>query len=59
LKTIGERLQTCVREFDTAARIGSDEFAAILENLDKRQDVQEIFLNLLRGSVAKARTSFH
>jgi len=56
LKTIGERLQTCVRESDTAARIGGDEFAVILENLDKRQDVQEIFLNLLRSSVEKAMT---
>jgi len=56
LKTIGERLQTCVRESDTAARIGGDEFAVILENLDKRQDAQETFLNLLRGSVEKAIT---
>ncbi len=56
LKTFGERLQSCVRESDTAARIGGDEFAVILENLDKRQDAQEIFLNLLRGSVEMAMT---
>jgi diguanylate cyclase (GGDEF)-like protein/PAS domain S-box-containing protein len=56
LKTVGERLQACVRDSDTAARIGGDEFAVILENLEKRQDAQETFLNLLRGSVEKAMT---
>jgi diguanylate cyclase (GGDEF)-like protein/PAS domain S-box-containing protein len=56
LKTVGERLQACVRDSDTAARIGGDEFAVILENLDKHQDAQETFLNLLRGSVEKAMT---
>jgi diguanylate cyclase (GGDEF)-like protein/PAS domain S-box-containing protein len=54
LKTVAERLQTCVRESDTAARIGGDEFAVILENLDKRQDAQETFQNLLRSSVEKS-----
>jgi len=53
LKTIGERLRACVRESDTAARIDGDEFAVILENLDKRQDAQNKKLNL-RGSVEMA-----
>jgi diguanylate cyclase (GGDEF)-like protein/PAS domain S-box-containing protein len=56
LKTIGERLRTCIRESDTAARIGGDEFAVILENLDKRQDAQETFLKLLRDSIEKGVT---
>jgi len=55
LKTIGERLQARIRESDTVARIGGDEFAVILENLDKRQDVQKMELNL-RGSVEMAFT---
>lgn len=53
LKTIGERLQSCVRVSDTAARLGGDEFAVILENLDRRQDAQETFLKLLRETVEK------
>ena len=53
LKTIGSRLQTCMRESDTVARIGGDEFAVILENLDKRQDEKKIELNL-RDSVEMA-----
>jgi diguanylate cyclase (GGDEF)-like protein/PAS domain S-box-containing protein len=50
LKTLGERLQACIRETDTVARIGGDEFAVILENLDKRQDEKKTELNL-RDSV--------
>jgi diguanylate cyclase (GGDEF)-like protein/PAS domain S-box-containing protein len=55
LKTIGERLRACIRESDTAARIGDDEFAVILENLDKRQDAQKTELNI-RSSVEMAFT---
>lgn len=55
LKTIVERLQACIRESDTAARIGGDEFAVILENLYKCQDAQNSELNL-RGSVKMAFT---
>ena len=53
LKTIGERLRACIHETDTAARIGGDEFAVILENLDKRQDEKKMELTL-RDSVEMA-----
>jgi len=33
LKLVGQRLRNCLRQVDTAARIGGDEFVAILENL--------------------------
>jgi len=55
LKTIGERLQACIRESDTAARIGGDEFAVILENLHERQDAEKTELSL-RGSLETAFT---
>lgn len=34
LKTVAERMLACVRQSDTVARFGGDEFVAILENLD-------------------------
>lgn len=35
LKTVARRMLTCMRDSDTAARFGGDEFVAILENLDQ------------------------
>lgn len=52
LKTVGERLRTSIRESDTAARIGGDEFAVILENLNNREDAHNTERNL-RGCVEK------
>ena len=34
LKAVAERMLSCVRQSDTVARFGGDEFVAILENLD-------------------------
>ena len=39
LKAIAEQLGTMVRESDTLARIGGDEFAILLSNLNSSQDV--------------------
>ena len=41
LKMIGERLHGHIRESDTAARIGGDEFALILEDISDRQAVEK------------------
>ena len=38
---IGERLHGHIRESDTAARIGGDEFALILEDISDRQAVEK------------------
>lgn len=39
LKTVAERLQACVREVDTVARMGGDEFTVILEGLTCEEDI--------------------
>ena len=39
LKAVAGRLQECVREVDTVARMGGDEFTIILEGLSHEQDI--------------------
>jgi len=39
LKAVADRLKDCVREVDTVARMGGDEFTIILEGLSCEQDI--------------------
>ncbi len=42
-----QRLQNCIREIDTLARQGGDEFTLILSEQNNRKDTQKIIQNLL------------
>jgi len=42
LKTVANRLQTCLRAHDTVARLGGDEFVLILTELKASQDAQPL-----------------
>jgi len=55
LKTVGERLQTVLRESDTVARLGGDEFAALLPATDHDEGatiVAEKIVNALNKPIA-------
>ncbi len=40
LATVAERLQSAIRVSDTAARVGGDEFVAVLTNIHNRSDIE-------------------
>lgn len=47
LKETARRLERCIREADTAARIGGDEFTVILSQIDKLTDIKTFCEKLL------------
>ena len=49
LKALAERLQGCVRESDTVARVGGDEFAIIQTRLEQPADAATARAPRLRG----------
>ena len=42
LQSVGQRLSSCVRESDTVARFGSDEFAILLTQIPRAQDAANV-----------------
>lgn len=48
LRQVAQRITTCLRDSDTAARIGGDEFAIILADADQTQTAQSIADKLLK-----------
>lgn len=49
LQKVAKRLSGCVREVDTVARIGGDEFTVILVNIDTVDDVKRIAQKILHS----------
>lgn len=47
LKAVGERLTACVRECDTVARIGGDEFAIVLEEIMEVRNAARVAQKLI------------
>ncbi|MDC8758495.1 EAL domain-containing protein [Janthinobacterium fluminis] len=50
LVTLSQRMQAALREGDTIARIGGDEFVAVLVDLDRPQDCEPVLERLLRAA---------
>jgi diguanylate cyclase (GGDEF)-like protein/PAS domain S-box-containing protein len=42
LKAVAERLKNCVRRVDTVARIGGDEFAIVLQDMERQEDAADL-----------------
>lgn len=62
LREVGKRLRACVRETDTVARIGGDEFAALLTDLKHGDDVRivaERFLSMAQVPIEVGNLSFN
>ena len=49
LKSVADRLKNCVREVDTIARMGGDEFTAILEGISGEQDVAVVARRIIES----------
>ena len=47
LEAVAGRIQSCLRETDTAARIGGDEFVVALSNVARREDAEQVAAKLL------------
>ena len=50
LITISQRLKSALREGDTLARIGGDEFVVVMVDLEQMQDCEPLLLRLLKVS---------
>jgi len=48
LVAVARRLKVCMREIDTVARIGGDEFAMTLVNLNKAEDAETVARKILK-----------
>ncbi|MFS0757592.1 EAL domain-containing protein [Noviherbaspirillum sp. 1P10PC] len=57
LGVVAERLKGAVREVDTVARIGGDEFVIVLENIHDRSHIKNVAYHILE-SIAKPVTVF-
>lgn len=45
-----QRLQTCLRDGDTVARLGSDEFVVLLDELEREDDIEPLAERIMVGT---------
>jgi diguanylate cyclase (GGDEF)-like protein/PAS domain S-box-containing protein len=59
LTEAARRLQSCLRSIDTLARLGDDEFAAVLEGLPDFDEISQVASRLLGVVAERAEVSGH
>lgn len=59
LKAVSERLKTCVREVDTVARMGGDEFTIILEGASSEQNILAVAKRIAESIAADFELKGH
>jgi len=59
LKQVGLRLKSVVREGDTVARVGGDEFTIVLQDLQRKEDAAVVAEKVLRTIAQPADISGH
>jgi diguanylate cyclase (GGDEF)-like protein/PAS domain S-box-containing protein len=59
LKSVAERIREQVRESDTVARVGGDEFTVILRDISSRQDVAAVAEKIIAALAAPFRPRNH
>lgn len=59
LHAVAERLKSCVREVDTIARMGGDEFTAILEGVAGEADVAVVAVRIIESISAPFELGAH
>jgi diguanylate cyclase (GGDEF)-like protein/PAS domain S-box-containing protein len=59
LKEVASRLQNALRESDTVARLGDDEFAILVEGIADMRDVDRVAAKLLNGVAAPLKINEH
>jgi diguanylate cyclase (GGDEF)-like protein/PAS domain S-box-containing protein len=59
LQEVAKRLSHCVREVDTVARIGGDEFTIVLVNLAKAEDAEHIAGKILKALAKPVQVEEH
>lgn len=59
LQEVGRRLRNCVREVDTVARIGGDEFSIVLVNLVDAVDAEQVAGKILKALAKPVQAEEH
>lgn len=59
LQEVGRRLRNCVREVDTVARIGGDEFSIVLVNLGEATDAEQVASKILKALAKPVQAEEH